>query len=1816
MKQLKSTHRRVHQSLLAGALSLGLLLSASPFAGLKVRALEPAASREPSKFSQFEKQLKALAALEPDLVLADSLATSQSRYPVYISLQDAPTRSGLTPPQTVSIRNEASLKARTDWATAYQKEFLQKIKPLLKAGLGNRKLESIQLVDNALSLELSGEEIKALSTLPEIKALTPDLPLLPRPTLASETVQSKRRKRSLEADAYDPEKLKGQGRVIAIIDSGFSVDHPDMRISDPEQVKYTEKKIQEKISTHQLKGQYVNIKFPYAYNFADGNQDVEEPGKSHGTHVAGIAAGSGNQQGEHKGQAPEAQVLALRVFGKGQKGTSPKIYNKALDEAVLLQADSINLSLGSAYANLAGLEKLTRDALSRANDMGATVAISAGNSGFANHESSDPTAHNPYIGTVGSPAIAPEALAVASLESLTQYVTVMKTDDEVMYPYVAGTVVPLDAVYGKPLEVEPIGLANLEVDPELANKKLNGKIALIERGTNTFVDKVNTAQKLGASVAIIYNHETGTEEFVGMVLDDTTLPALSMRREDALQFIEALKVNPHKTLTLFKDQEAIPSKEAGKLSTFSSWGPTPEFDLKPEITALGGNVYAAQPGGTYGNMSGTSMASPQIAGLIALLHQRYQTDPSIQLPEAGLKRAQLTKNLLMSTAVPHTFEADAYSSPRRQGAGVANREALLTSHAYLTATAAEGKTPEAKISLGSLKQEVRFEFTIHNFSKEKTLTFKPEWTLQTDALQAERPAYIDPFRAQKIGEKHTLEAVTVAPGESKTVQIQTDFSDAVEGLLKQFENGFYVEGFVRLISQTKGQPDLSLPFVGLRGPTLADGTIGETADLPVLEKPIYTFKDLNDPNGLKPRFYSLRDVPGAPSAPFTALISESQGEMKVAGETTPEQPEKPQEESAQDKPKEPLPRTFSEDEIFLSPNDDGHFDTLQFQGVFLAPFYEAFVRVRNDLGETVYESKPEGTLQKPGQMNWYERGNEQSLNHLFHSLRSWSWDGTLKNGMSAKEGAYTFEFSAKGLSPKAHPQVTALSFTLDATSPKVKSLQKTEDQKITATFEDALAGLKHYSLTQRGQEKPLQEGELSGRSFDWQFTCPEGVDPLDLTLTVVDRAGNKIRSNLGVLLLGNQTGRLKVNFVEAKTQKPMTLSEEAYHIQVVDPQTGREFEDLDHLPLGTYQVTVTSHQLKYQFPQPTQTVTFTSEQKQQTLQFEIEEQAVHPIQLVLEVSPANAASKLSSDLIFTVRNEKGQTATLKFDNLFGILFFLNGELTPGEWTLEVSKAPEGFWLSPESKKITVDESGKQNPDKVILNYGKALAIEPMTQVEDGGTLDPQTIRYRAYNGSAHFTDLSQLTEGPYLVYPDPETVPEDYYVEPDSQLVKLVGENAKPVFKFHPISEKTQGEIEVETVMTNPEEPTLAITYQAERLSGQKTTQLKPIPFGSWYVLPKIYDPRYTVGEKQWTQKTTLSPEQPKQKLRFEWTRLSAIDAKGSLLLVRTFESEETEKAFEATKTPFKLHFKNLDTGAEFDQEPADTFLADQYQEVPFGYYEITPVLPEGFTATPSRQFVVVKEAKKSTRLANLTIYRGETPEKTETGFVDSKTGVAVSVPGYLSLPEETYLMVDPMPEQEAEVNGAIQHTYTYEIQLMKGQEPIEFPLGFEATVSLPLGKLDPQTVEVFHQPETGEAITLPHEIKGDQVVFKVTHFSLYGLRGTEKKPSPASGSGSGETTPPVIGSGGSSYFDNLIEAGCKDCDFESPVLQRHQPADASATQTPQKQQPAAPRGPQIPATGEQATAGAPEALMALALAAFLLLGWCKVHANRQNARR
>ena len=245
-----------------------------------------------------------------------------------------------------------------------------------------------------------------------------------------------------------------------------------------------------------------------------------------------------------------------------------------------------------------------------------------------------------------------------------------------------------------------------------------------------------------------------------------------------------------------------PGKGDGKItmSDFSSWGPTGDLTMKPEITAPGGNIYSVNgvdpTGKAYEQMSGTSMSSPHAAGLVALASEYIADKGLAQL--TGLSQRVLTQSLMMSTA-DVILENELPYSVRNQGAGLASIENMILADSYILV---EGQ-PDGKVKaeLGDGTQERIIRFSINNL-EDRALTYKLSAQIMTPGVTVidghalatdemmELPADVY-FSAQN-------NTVTVPALGSVEITMVLSISDETAAEMKElgFVNGFYIEGFI------------------------------------------------------------------------------------------------------------------------------------------------------------------------------------------------------------------------------------------------------------------------------------------------------------------------------------------------------------------------------------------------------------------------------------------------------------------------------------------------------------------------------------------------------------------------------------------------------------------------------------------------------------------------------------------------------------------------------------------------------------------------------------------------------------------------------------------------------------------------------------------------------------------------------------------------------------------------------------------------------------------------------------------------------------
>ncbi len=589
---------------------------------------------------------------------------------------------------------------------------------------------------------------------------------------------------------------------------------------------------------------YISGKLPYGYDYADKDSDVFPINSDHGTHVAGIIAGKDDKI---TGVAPNAQIVTMKIFSDVEQTARTSWILAALEDCVVLGVDVINMSIGTGcgFSRESDKEKIS-GVYDKIRERGISMIVAASNS-FNSTYSSEKNGNlgltsNPDSATVGSPSTYDGAMSVASIEGAkTSYILF---GDRIIYFEESTNRVSEEKHFveellgsaNSELEIEYVVIPGSGIEADYMGINVKGKIALIRRGNTTFEEKANTAEKMGAAGAIIYNNVSGD---IKMNVGETQIPVCSISQNDG----EALAGTTGGKIKVSYSQAAGPF-----MSDFSSWGPAPDLSLKPEITAHGGSILSAVPGQDYDRISGTSMATPNITGVTALLRQYVMANFPESVTSNPVEVNAVVNRLMMSTAdIIYNKNGNPYSV-RKQGAGLANLVNCASTTAYvLTYDRLDGSIMDkSKIELGDDPEKngvYTLVFTIDNFgttslSYDVSALVMTEGVSETKTNQGEttvtETAYMLGANTEIVsvsGGEQNGKNVTVSAGAKATVTVKITLDDESKKYLNEsFENGMYVEGFVLLDAEGE-TTDLNVPYLAFYG----DWTVAPLFDLDFFE---------------------------------------------------------------------------------------------------------------------------------------------------------------------------------------------------------------------------------------------------------------------------------------------------------------------------------------------------------------------------------------------------------------------------------------------------------------------------------------------------------------------------------------------------------------------------------------------------------------------------------------------------------------------------------------------------------------------------------------------------------------------------------------------------------------------------------------------------------------------------------------------------------------------------------------------------------------------------------------------------------------------
>lgn len=684
---------------------------------------------------------------------------------------------------------------------------------------------NMTLAANIISADLQYGQIETVKAIPGVKDVVLETRYSPAvvdrqeaadPNMATSSAQ-------IGSPAAYAAGYTGEGMRIAVIDTGIDTSHQSFKANafryslqrnaedagmdydtyvsqldllDEEEIRGVLDQLN--IGDFEASSLYVNEKIPFGFNYVDRNFNLShilDASSEHGSHVAGISAANAfvpRKDGSFahaleechvQGVAPDAQLLVMKVFGVAG-GAYDSDYLSAIEDAILLGCDAINLSLGSANpgnSRYSG-EAVYKEILDSLTECDAVVSISAGNSGSwaEKTDSGALYADGVSMTTAGAPGTYTNALTVASVDNsgFTGYYLTFG-DRAVSYSDTASQSYANDPMTSISGEFSYVFLDGYGTAKDFAalGDALQGKIAICSRGSIAFAEKANAAVEAGAVATIIYNNTTG---IINMDLTGYryNAPTVSITQADAEAIrAQSAEVQDDAGHVLYRTGSVTVSEDIGSaqygqaydtMSSFSSWGIPGSLELKPEITAPGGSIYsvygktrggAGFVGGEdqYEVMSGTSMAAPQISGMAALVSQYIQDQDLAE--KTGLSIRTLSQSLLMSTAVPMVEDfqgrtntqgaGTGYYPVLRQGAGLANVGAAISAESYILMGPDGGRSyadGKIKAELGDDPERTgtyEFSFTLYNLTQEEQTYDLSADLFTQDVYQEDQAPYLD-----------------------------------------------------------------------------------------------------------------------------------------------------------------------------------------------------------------------------------------------------------------------------------------------------------------------------------------------------------------------------------------------------------------------------------------------------------------------------------------------------------------------------------------------------------------------------------------------------------------------------------------------------------------------------------------------------------------------------------------------------------------------------------------------------------------------------------------------------------------------------------------------------------------------------------------------------------------------------------------------------------------------------------------------------------------------------------------------------------------
>ena len=602
----------------------------------------------------------------------ESNLPAEEKYTYIIRLIDAPVaqyQGGIDNLQATALSHSSksstklhmsspSVKSYASYLKSKQSQFKLKASSI---GVRSESLYHYQYTFNGLALKMTQKQAQKLHQLPEVLSIERETMYELSTDVSQELIGSPK---VWDGSATGIE-AKGEGVIVGIIDSGVNTDHPSFADIGGDGYDH-ENPWGQGVYVGDCAGEFSDLCNDKligvrSYGAVTDNYDDAAvfgdtpPAKNgedyggHGSHVASTAVGNilrdvtyvtpeagvpvsdglttDIQFEQMSGVAPHANVVSYQICNPGDTGDTYSgcpgaAIIAALEDAIKDEVDVINYSIsGGGFPWTSS----TEISFLNARNAGIFVAAAAGNTGSTIDQTPG-----------SSPKHAPWYTSVAA-STHDRNIGKAITADDLTIAYDDGSApVFAEAVTGVLAYAGDIDAENFEACTAFENGAFEGKIALIKRGSCSFVDKVNNAVGAGAIAVVVFNRDGTGNAAVSMAgLENVTIPAIGIGNADGTALLAKLAENPDFEITLGIDNQ-VTSRTADVLANFSLLGPNPSIDVvAPTVAAPGVDVFAAYSDEQYGHdvtgtapsdftlLSGTSMASPHVAGAGALLKSAH-----------------------------------------------------------------------------------------------------------------------------------------------------------------------------------------------------------------------------------------------------------------------------------------------------------------------------------------------------------------------------------------------------------------------------------------------------------------------------------------------------------------------------------------------------------------------------------------------------------------------------------------------------------------------------------------------------------------------------------------------------------------------------------------------------------------------------------------------------------------------------------------------------------------------------------------------------------------------------------------------------------------------------------------------------------------------------------------------------------------------------------------------------------------------------------------------------------------------------------------